>query len=93
MAEVGQREGAQPEKRMTAHEIIGLVNNLDYAITQMLAWMSPGGACCEPPTRLYGYCTHPPCIARHERYAAEFAREAAHLAKALQAIAEQQATT
>jgi hypothetical protein len=71
---------------MTPEQIVDGVNDFERAVDHMLSFMTPGGVCCWPPRRLHGYCTHPACIVRRERYAVQWAREAAHLAHWLMAM-------
>jgi hypothetical protein len=71
---------------LTAAGIVCWAESLDGAVSQMLAWLSPGGTCCLGP-REHGYCTRPACVARREKYAAEWATQAAHAAHLLMALA------
>lgn len=69
---------------MTARTLVKLARELEEAANQAVSWMSPGGYCCEPPTRAHGYCTNPACAARHETYSAMWAARAASLANRIQ---------
>lgn len=78
---------------MTARTLVKLAQELEVATTQAVAWMSPGGSCCEPPTRAHGYCTNQACAARHEQYSAMWARKSAHLVHRIQRALTTRETT
>lgn len=70
----------------TVAGIVATVEALHTASTQAQGWTRPGH--CHPGTSSENPCEQPACIARAVEYSGEWAREAAHHARRLQALAD-----
>jgi hypothetical protein len=69
---------------MTVADVVCIVQDLQTASQQAIAWMSPCGACCSPPNRTANdYCANPVCQERSRENAEEWATIAAHAANQL----------
>ena len=76
------RPGVRPAGPESVEDLVELVQQLDQASRNLLAWLAPGRYCCARRMR-GGYCTNPRCIASAADRAADWAREAAAAANVL----------